>query len=108
MSMDRVGGARSFRLDRLARQSGPVTCGPATFPPAGEGAFDQEEHEGEPVAERAGSEDRGVHVGAFEQLLRLEHAVPRPSIAAMLRRRKIRTAARALFSSKGRSSLPRK
>src|SRR6202158_2300171 len=46
--------------------------------PVYEATLDGEEQEVEAIAERAGGEDRGIHVGHVEQLLRLEHALAEP------------------------------
>src|SRR6202171_3969996 len=43
--------------------------------PVDEAALDQQEEQVQPVAERAGGEDRRIHPRHLEQLLRLEHAV---------------------------------
>src|ERR1700730_15983044 len=52
----------------------------AVFPllarPMHEATLDREEQEIEAIAERAGGEDRGIHVRHVKQLLRLEHALP--------------------------------
>ena len=46
------------------------------FPgPVHEAPFHQQKPQIEPVAQRASGEDRGIHPGHFEQLLRLEYAV---------------------------------
>src|SRR3984893_5142056 len=46
--------------------------------PVHEATLDREKEEIEAIAERAGGEDRGIHVGHIEQLLRLEHALAKP------------------------------
>src|SRR5258708_36087110 len=50
--------------------------GPSLPRPVDELALDQQKQEIESVAQAAGREDRRVHVGHGEQLLRLEHALP--------------------------------
>src|SRR6266436_2324467 len=52
------------------------TIDPSLPRPVDELALDQQKHEIEAVAQGAGREDRRVHVGHGEQLLRLEHALP--------------------------------
>src|SRR5216684_3975175 len=46
--------------------------------PVHEAAFDQQEHEIERVAERAGREDRRIHARHVKQLLRFEHTLAEP------------------------------
>src|SRR5258707_5890456 len=46
--------------------------------PVHEAPFDREKEEIETIAERAGGEDRCIHVGHVEQLLRLEHTLAKP------------------------------
>src|SRR5713101_3844616 len=55
-----------------------VISDPLLARPMHEAPLDREEQKIEPIAERAGGEDRGIHVGHVEQLLRLEHALPKP------------------------------
>src|SRR5262249_47707642 len=53
----------------------PLMGHPSLPRPVNERALDQQKHEIEAVAQPAGREDRRVHVGHGEQLLRLEHAL---------------------------------
>src|SRR5215472_15791195 len=46
--------------------------------PVDELALDEQKHEVEAVAQPAGGEDRRVHVGHGEELLRLEYALAEP------------------------------
>src|SRR6266498_2087092 len=46
-------------------------------------ALDKQKHEVEAVAQCAGREDCRVHVGHGEELLRLDPALPRPSVEPM-------------------------
>src|SRR4029077_11928412 len=73
MERERISAASSVADLRVRLSSGMRV--PRLFAgPVDELALDREEKQIQPIAERAGGEDRRVHVGHFEHLLRLESA----------------------------------
>ena len=65
-------------MRRKTERSSSLFSGRSLPGPVYEALFDHQEQDVEPVAERAGGEDRRIHVRHVEQLLRLEHAEAEP------------------------------
>src|SRR6202158_1741331 len=56
-----------------------ISKNPLLARPVHEATLDRKEEQIEAIAERAGGEDRGIHIGHVKQLLRLEHALAGPA-----------------------------